>query len=284
MISSRAPLFAAVALLSSSFSVGCSGPDAGFDSSYEMPTLTALTGGNGGTGGDNGLTSVIFHQYKDLLVDATSFRIADPSDEHLVSAQVLATGLLNTADGRVVFEYAVRCALPGGHKVAKLSPVVPFYGGGILTTTAGWLTGALTPPQRNDLFTCMLTHLNPEGAHVPIWLAGPKVTETAPTPPEYQVEEALWVALVDSSGIHFHVWPLPGVTTYCPSVSGDLNTRTCDTIPNCGLQVHSDLSTACTGAGDSWTCNGAPAIKTRLTLSSLKLLYSECCPPGQVCP
>ncbi len=133
-------------------------------------------GSTKGTGGYNGMSPAAYHANITALLSAFSVAAADPNDASAVNPAIEATGLLDTSGGQQVFGYATRCALRAETEIESGTRV--YTGGGILTTTDSWVTGGLTTAQKEDALTCMIAHLNPFGATVPIFLSGPSVAGT----------------------------------------------------------------------------------------------------------
>lgn len=81
----------------------------------------------------------------------------------------LATSLLDTAGGRGVLDYAVRCALPTG-TVVQAPDGEPFEGA--FGLAPGWSDRALTVGEQRWVSGCVFQHLNGSGAHVEVLLQG----------------------------------------------------------------------------------------------------------------
>jgi hypothetical protein len=247
-------------------------------------------GGAHGSSSTNNLSPVDFHAQKATLLAAMQAPLATYSS----SAQTwwLANNapdnaLLASTGGRSVLKYAARCALATTSAVnAQVgSSVVTYPGQGLLTTASAWKTTALDADQTDDLFTCLLAHLNSNGVEVPINLSGPSVSNAGSYDPAFSWEEALWATkLVEAddgtTAFNFYVWPR-GVAG-CPNAAIELANRVCGTAPgSCGLTVRTDIDSACTETGAGWYCDdptghALPAILTRLKLNDVKRLYSSC--------
>ena len=267
----------AIATTLGSLSMGCLDTGDSLDESYEVPGLSALTGGNGSEP-PNGLQPVLFNAYMAQLLAATGHAVADPSFPARISNEVSATGLLSTAEGRRVFKYAVRCALPVGTSVMTADEEV-FEGEGLMTTTHAWTDGALSTSQQEDLFTCLLTLLNPSATEVRVWISGPNVKVTGVAPARIDKDEAVWLATVGAGGqLTFNIWPGADLSLACgATIDEHLTTRICnDPDGGCGLVIRDDFATARTGTDSSFTCDGKPAIKTALGAPELALRHPEC--------
>lgn len=251
---------------------GCGG-GAEVPGELEVPPALAPQGGSTkGTGGCNGMTPAAYHANVAALISALGVAAADPSDASAVNPAIEATGLLDTSGGREVFEYAARCALPAETEIESGTRV--YSGGGILTTTASWATGGLTTAQKEDALTCMLGHLNVFGATVPIFLSGPSVVEAERSDAAgFDVEEAIWQAKIPGPGQApiYYTWPRVNLLSTCGLLTTvSWVTRLCGSaLSTCGAQVRYDSSTACAGSDGKLSCNGRPAIQTRLEKSAL---------------
>jgi hypothetical protein len=253
-------VFAAFAMLA-----GCA--DADESIGVELSPTLEPQGGLTGTGGLNGASPAAYHANIGALLSAFSVAAADPSNASAVNPALQATGLLNTAGGREVFSYAARCALPTGAQLANGADV--YTGGGILSTTASWLTGSLTTAQKEDALTCMIAHLNPFDVHVPIFFSGPNVTAAESSDDGgFGMEEAIWQAKLPGAGQApiYYAWPRVNLLNVCGLLT-DLSwiTRICGSpINTCGVQVRYDRLFACSGSNGNFTCNGKPTIETSL--------------------
>lgn len=227
----------------------------------------ASQGWMNGTGGINGLNPSAYHANVFKLLSALSVPAADPNDALAVNPAVISTGLLDTSNGREVFQYAARCALPAETDLEYAGNV--YAGGGILSTTGSWVTGGLTTSKQEDVLTCMVAHLNAFGAQVPIFLSGPSVTSSeSGDSGAFFVEEAIWQAKIPGPGQApiYQAWPRTNLLDVCGLLS--VTTwiqRVCGTLINtCGVQVRYDQAFVCSGGNGSYTCNGKPAIETTL--------------------
>lgn len=242
----------------------------------DAPALEAQGGPTKGTGGINGLSPADYHANVAALLAALGVAASDPQNPSIVNPAIVATGLLDTAGGRDVFEYMARCALPAGTQLTSAGRV--YAGGGILGTTGAWLTGSLTTSQKEDALTCMVTHLNPFGAHVPIFLSGPSIAGTESADPQgFTVEEAIWQVRLEgpSQTPVYYAWPRMDLLNTCGlATSLTWVSRICGTTLNtCGVQVRYDRAAACTGSDGIFTCNGRPTIQTSLEESDLCILH-----------
>ncbi|MDI1450969.1 hypothetical protein [Polyangium sp. 6x1] len=255
---------------------GCVGAAEAPEDLAEAPELAPQGGPSTGMGGMNGLTPAAYHANVTALLASLSVAAANPLNPSAVNPAIEATGLLATADGRDVFEYVTRCALPAGKQLTSGGRV--YTGGGILATTGSWVTGGLTTAQKEDALTCMVTHLNTAGAHVPIFLSGPSIAGTqSPAAGDFTIEEAVWQVDLQGPGETpvYYAWPRADLLNTCGLLTSvSWISRICGTALNtCGVQIRYDRATACTGADGLFTCNGAPAIQTTLEESGLCILH-----------
>ncbi len=252
----------------------------------DAPTLKAPSretlGDPSGSTGNNGLPSVEFlaNETDLLLTTKKPIDSGDPSI-NLVAEQI---GLLNTDGGRHTFKYSMRCGLDLNTSVFD-SNNTEYPGGGMLSTTNGWLNAPLSDSARDDLFACMLAHLNPFGVEVPIRLTGSSVPNQATDVSDFTFQEALWIANISSAttGVKYEVWPLPSLKNcFGPITSAAIETRVCGQgNPVCGLQVHADMNACVQDANThNWTCQGKPAIQTWLKADDVATLYGISCLPS----
>ncbi|MRG95424.1 hypothetical protein [Polyangium spumosum] len=244
----------------------------------EAADLAPLGGPSTGMGGYNGLSPLAYHANVNRLLAALGVAAADPNDPSAVSPALVATGLLDTTAGRDVFSYAARCALPAGTQLASGGRV--YTGGGILTTTGAWATAGLSTSQKEDALTCMVTHLNPFSASVPIFLSGPSVAGTQSSEPQgFEVEEAIWQVRLEGPNQTpaYYAWPRVNLLDTCGLLTTvSWITRICGSPLNtCGVQVRYDRGSACAGSDGVFSCNGAPAIQTTLEESDLCILHVD---------
>lgn len=239
-----------------------------------------------GNGGTNGLSPEEAMPNMELL-----WRAADSSIHSANNSAVQQ--LLSNDDGINTLRYAIRCALPS----SRSSIVIDgheFVGGGILSTTSGWMTGGLSLSAKEDLMTCMIAHLNPYGVEVPIKLSGDSVTNSslAPWPSSADFHEALWVARRSSrsGGMDYIAWTFDDLANICADPGASIATRVCGRLTPLGnyevTECDVDVRTAQNMAADctyddetlNWTCLGHPAIKTRLRddLYMAPLLHPSC--------
>ncbi len=261
-------------------------PKADIDS---LPGLETMEGTNG-TPGTNGLGSDIFHALSYDLYLLTQAPLYSDLENGTISTEVIQ--FLGSTEGQQVFDYAIGCALPAGTAFSYLNNnnvKVTVWGGGIVTTADQWSSSALSESAMEDLFTCMIAHLNPLGLNVPIFLSGPSVDDKE-VGSLYPVEEAVWSTRLTEVGIFYDVWPLFPVPEACASDPYEaLKTRVCgQNAEACNLVSHTTFVEDCVAVvnaggqydGGHYVCNGRPAIKTWLQSAEyLPDLYPACYPP-----
>jgi hypothetical protein len=254
----------------------------------EDEPLPGPLSGPGGSGGMNGFNPLGFHLYKSTVYGSMGADLAELLPMlgwRIRNTTPNQTLLVDLLEGRETLEYAVRCGLASGDAVSGGVPLATFTGQGVLTTTTEWKTKPLSTARKEDLFSCMLAHLNSLDIQVPMMLSGPSIYNS-PTfdGSAYEFEEALWgTAITDNGGtpvFNFYVWPSQELDDYClVDLTGVLNLRLCGSfVGPCNLTVRTDRTTACTETTKGFECDGKPAIQTRLRPVDLPLLYGVCLP------
>ncbi len=247
------------------------------------PTRKTMEGSNG-TGTSNGLSAETFQHTSAalaVLMDGALF-----TDEESKTLTPSVADFVANEEGAKVLGYAIRCAL--SEEVKFTHECTTYQGGGILKTTDQWTTTALDQHAKEDLYTCIITHLNPLGITVPLFLSGPSVKITT-TNVEYPVQEALWTTSLDSGRPEYDVWPLFQLKEPCLVDPAEaLKKRVCgQNAEKCKLTPHDNYVDDCIidvpDDGGHYKCNGRPAIKTFLkSEKSLETLYPACFPPPPV--
>jgi len=233
--------------------------------------------GPGGSLGNNGLATGDFSFMLGELLVAMNAPIADAKDPHVINAKTTAN-LLALPEGVALMHYAAACALPAGEYVESDSEV--FKGMGHMRTTKSWGKKALSFPEQADLFTCIVTHLNPLHIHVPIVLTGIDVAPDGDAHDGFDVEEALWVTTQDLSGDPwFHVLPMPKFSASCADPESAFRDRVCGQNPvGCRLSILSPGDCEYDPQLQGWTCLQLPAIETWLQPDDLRVLNPRCVP------
>jgi hypothetical protein len=275
-------------------SVGCLGAEEELDDlGGASPRMHALGAGVGGLIGTNHYLPYEFQANVKAIRDAAAMRLGDvlPND-HEVRSSVVGLGLFNTVAGTHTFEQAVSCGLSIGDYVTHMAgrELSLYNGDGYMMTTKEWRVNPLTLSQREDLFTCMITRLNPSGASVQFLLGGPNVNSSSGAISDFTYNEAVWATtetvnpLTGLPMLTFKVWPSPELLDACGGsisvLEQQITGRTCPTpSADCGLDIVTDTSTypkGCTGSDMNWTCGGKPAIQTKLRKVDVKYVYPKC--------
>lgn len=274
------PLVTAALVLTSCL-VGCAEADSIDGPDMDAPELHTLEGPSGGT---NSCSSIWFHALDDELLLATTSPLVSPGTTD-VHPQIV-TDLLEKPQGTDVFSYAVKCALsrePGQNTVTwqkSAADTFVFTGKEHLDTTAGWLTGALTDADRGDLFACMLGLLNPWGLEVDVLFTGPNVHDDGLPHPDFDFEEALWLAEVDSATgrVMYTVWPLFDLAENCMGDVGEiLKLRICGPNPlSCHLTIGNTTDCVYSSSPEGYYCKGKPALMTTLRSTDVLALHPTC--------
>lgn len=80
-----------------------------------------------------------------------------------------ATGLVDTAAGRQLLSYVVRCALPAGDDASFPRAGAPdLVYPGVIGIASGWKNGPLGGAGRRLMTACLMAHVNAVGTQVPI--------------------------------------------------------------------------------------------------------------------
>jgi hypothetical protein len=114
--------------------------------------------------GANGLSPV------DFWAPSIQADLRDLGDGALLTwgGALVNTDLLDTAGGRSVLEYTIRCALSDGTTVQRDGYAFE----GDLALAPAWTSRGLTTSEQRWMTACLLQHLNGLGASVPIMLEG----------------------------------------------------------------------------------------------------------------
>lgn len=258
---------------------GCTGPETDTLSTESEPGVEPQTSGS--SSGTNGLLSDYYQAYEALLDKAATQPLVTGANgpDEITNPSVLQ--MLATAEGNIVFKYAVTCALRSG--VPVTSGGLTYTGGGHLITTQGWVNAPLATDARHDLLACMVAHVNPLNIHVPIELSGEAVLEDGTDHSSYKVQEALWVVEEVGSQRVYNVWPLPTFEADCHTDPWSaLRHRVCgQNASACSLVPRKDRATACkTTSNGGVSCDGKRALQTTLTTEGYDALYV----PWTLCP
>jgi len=232
--------------------------------------------GNGGSQGGNGLLDTIF--------EANMMPLYASTGQTFAGTNAYLDDLADSKDGILTLEYAAACALPSGgtYTIHDTS----FYGGGLLTTTAGWPSNALGAQEKYDLMECMIAHINPFENYVQMRLSGEAVANDPNNPDldDFTFEEALWIAYADTAGrLRLEAWPMGDLSEECGSAAHDaVELRACgyaseENGGDCPVTVRDDYLNHCTQDQDGdWSCEGHRAILTRLKVTDWIMNYPSC--------
>ncbi|MCG8423123.1 MAG: hypothetical protein MJE77_34910, partial [Proteobacteria bacterium] len=98
---------------------------------------------------------------------------ANALSANALSANALsANGLLDTADGRAVAAYLVRCALDEGTSISGEIDGVPYIFHGLLGLVPQWEQAELVDEAKQWISACLLAHVNAFEISVPISVRG----------------------------------------------------------------------------------------------------------------
>lgn len=287
---SRLVLVTALGLgLSSTACLGNTDPLAENIENIEPPRFKPLMDPGGGIG-TNSLSPSIFHANKGLLLEVMKHQLTP--DTLADTESVINTGLLSNDGGDVLFKYVNRCVRPDSAYLPVVDPQHPPYS--LLGNTANWFEeegNPLSLPQRNSIFSCLLTHLNPSVVPVSIYLSGADVPDrNQPDAASHTFDEALWTARVSNDGnsVTLVVWPMADLERACgvneigtPKSTNSMQTRVCgewdeNGNPTCGVQI---MHGSCDKSPEGfYTCGGMPAIQTRLRPGDVSILHGGCIP------
>lgn len=269
-----------------------------------------------GGGTTNHLLPDIYHANKYKLLSAMGHPLATVlcipgwgcGPTHAVSSNILNTGLLNTSEGRDLFNMAVECALEDGQYVSQSNPSRTYTGKGLMSTTAGWYMTALTTDQKEDVLRCVIARVNMNGATVNIVLSGQNVTNQ-PDEDHSTVDwkpDALWDVQVltipglpgspSRPAIYEYAWPIADVAANpsnagCFTVTSAMEARVCDQASsNCSFEVSEYATNDCyrydmTQNGTTaeyYRCTpsdptaGRPVVQSWVDANGLVALYPLC--------
>jgi hypothetical protein len=277
-----------------SLGLGClaEAEDLDMTADEDVPATPLTLGGPKGSTGTNNLPPPDMQNHRTAVYGATGSALAALNmNNHNweVALNPSTTTLLAGEEGRRVLKYVSRCAVDETVTLhAQVGATAyTFPGQGILSTTQGWLSGGLPLAGAQDVFSCLLAHMNARGVQVPINLSGPSVTNTDGADANFDWEEALWVTrIVPATAttklrFDFYVWPLDDLLA-CTEYASQVRDRICGLYSGtCGATVRTDRSNACTELTDGWYCTPVPgvtlpAIKTRLKVTDVDIMYDNC--------
>jgi hypothetical protein len=191
----------------------------------------------------------------------------------LGAAALTSSALIETSDGREVFSYIVKCALPANKSVSVAdSSGVSYKFTGEIGLAPNWATKTPTVAERRWVTACLLARTNYYGVPVQISMRGAHDALSA-TPAETSLfhvsEGAFYGDLFDTTE---QTWFACGSKRYTSALAADAQ-RTCTISPDgvttmcgftythfCGTAYDSTHPAACGNNKTPWTtCNGGGA-------------------------
>lgn len=281
----------------SALSIGCADISDSEMDAYAIDELPQETMGGGiGSGGTNSLDSGVFHANDLYLYQSARDNVGSwdmLNFKWWLKSNASNNNLKGSAGGRSVLDYAARCGLPTGHKLwytaGMFSLSVTGQGHMATVTAANWKTTGLSMSQTEDLFACVIAHMNGFGETVPIHLSGPNVNEVIDGPLlGYTWEEALFAVDISinplNGGPDFKYHAYPFAHAGCPTIVTGLDTRICGSTAACGLTIHpsSEIGTKCVLAPEGYYCDlkgtgsYVPMVMTRLLAVDVSKFYRTC--------
>lgn len=221
----------------------------------------------------NGLPMSLFEAHRASLIQLVG--------GSLTSHAITKSGLLESAEGRQLFGYVIKCSL-GWDDVLS----VPYQGStylfeGGVGLALNWRDGALTAPEKRWLSACLLAHSNAFGIKVPLSLRGnhPALATTPEEVDQYPVEEgAFYGDLFTAPGIAASMFACPGLgfKDSCEVESNEwLDVRVCaagaGTLSQCGFYVPGDCynyAVASPGACSEIDADGYGACRPTMALDA----------------
>lgn len=197
--------------------------------------------------------------------------------------ELVSTALLDSAGGRSVLGYAIRCALDEGNPVERGD----FTFDGRIGLATAWASRGLTTPEQRWMTACLLQHLNGLGANVPIMLIGSH-SALDPVPGEdtsnFNVPDATAYGNLFANTPKAYVCAnVPLDLTCGVGLSTDLLTRLCGLSPTCGVSILNLCALSCSyGAEGDPTCSVllgttyTESIATRVEETGYLSLYPLC--------
>ncbi len=189
----------------------------------------------------------------------------------LGAAALTSSTLIESADGREVFSYIVKCALPAGKSVAVRDSLGTRYTfAGEIGLAPTWQTTTPTVSERRWVTACLLARTNYYGVAVQLSMRGAHTAlATASTELRtYTVPEgAFYGDLFDPNG---QTWFACGTNRWTSTLAADAQ-RTCTISEDgvttmcgfayaffCGSNYDTEHAKACTGSAAPWaSCDGA---------------------------
>ncbi len=167
---------------------------------------------------------------------------------YALPSSIYQTGILNTSEGQELFNKAIECAVADGvtvkqTQVSGTTSPRRYVGKGLMSTTAGWISGPLTTAQKEDVFRCVVARVNSFGVQVDIAISGQNVTNQPGEDDglQWQPDALFDVKLTtitlappfsgQTTVITEYAWPLALVQSLpgtCMSLQDAMEARVCD--------------------------------------------------------
>ncbi|MDI3291778.1 hypothetical protein QHF83_51190, partial [Polyangium sp. 15x6] len=182
--------------------------------------------------------------------------------------------------------------------VSQSNPSRTYTGQGLMRTTAGWFSGALSTEQKEDVLRCVIARVNAFGLSVPILVSGQNVVNKLDedrSGEDWQ-PDALWDVKISWNGtepvISEYAWPLAeggSASPQCMSVLTPKEARVCDLDSSvCGFDVRRTVASDCSKSsspetgGDIYLCNpddpaaGRPVVQSWVNANGSGINYTSC--------
>jgi len=117
-------------------------------------------------------------------------------------AHLAPTDLLESADGRDLLTYIIKCALPAGQQLSGKNWNKTYTFSGLIGLAPGWKGAPLQPSGQRWVTACLLAHTDGYDMQVPISLRGsaPGLATSLEEEQEYSVQEASFYGNLFTSG------------------------------------------------------------------------------------
>lgn len=234
--------------------------------------------------GQNGEWPPYWQQMLSQMPAAFQLPLADPADPGLINPAIRSLGFAETAAGREVFHYIVKCAIPPGsqNELRRTAGEAPYQGEGILVGTGTWRTQALSSTYHNRVHECLMAFLNGFDQSTPIAITSPIEVATSGDLGAFPIIEAAWVS--DVVGLWPNTWRRyrafvhPQFQERCANYLEIFKHRICSNLgQNCSVTVGTWGGNCSTDAAGTTYCSSqfaqqVPALVTRVS----DAMYSSC--------
>lgn len=181
-------------------------------------------------------------------------------------SELSPTPLSETADGRELLTYLIRCALPGDRSLTTTYQGTTYTFQGNVGIAPTWLSQPLTKSDQRWVSACLLAHINGYGIEVPISLRGelPALAATNAEKSQYTLQEAGFYGnvFVPTDDPDYGLYACAGSTaqSQCGATAGSyVPKRACGSGSSCALSfvgpcrnAASPELQACEGEGDTF--------------------------------